>query len=303
MTEPSTEDFVPILERIDARLDQLYYLVIGGGKESRIVETVPAWRPDECDDVCQYTEIPVPRKLRVKVGGLKVHPGVKAYVTAEAIPDLEDYEGEIPADYLTVPPVTRLRKVYRPTPKIQWTTEELRGLQRAAVAIIARDMGLSTVCKMVNPKLDWRFERREWLVDICLRLRDEELADIAKTLKFESPHNLEVIADGPKPTTGGTKKLKSKKSKAKKVAAKPKAKSVAKPKKTEEKPKPAPKAKLAEKPKAKSKSKAKPAAKPKAKSAPKKAPVKAKEVAAKSKTKEATPKKKAPAQPRKPSTK
>jgi hypothetical protein len=314
MTESLTDDFLQVLDRIEDRMDQIYFLTLGGGKESRIVETVPGWRKDQCDAKCDFTEVPVPKKQLVRMGSLKVHPGVKAYVDAEEIPDLEDYEGTIPKDYLAIPPVTRLRKVYRPTPRINWTTEELKGLQRAAVAIIARDMGLATVCRMINPKLDWRFERREWLVQACLRLRDEEIEKVAKTLKFESPHNKDILADGPKPQSGGTKKPKSK-AKSKKAAAKPKAKvktkskTKAKPKKVEPKPKPkaAAKPKKTEsKPKTESEPKeaAKAAAKPKAKAKPKKkAPPKAKSAPKKpaSSKSKSTPKKKPTPAPRKPS--
>lgn len=250
----ATSEMSDAIGRLENRVDQLYYLVIGGGKESRVVETVPAWRKDECDDKCQFTETPIPKGRLVKVGNLRVHPGVKAYVESEGIPDLEDYEGTVPGDYLAVPPVTRLRKVYRPTPRIEWTPEELKTLSRASIAIIARDQGLATVCKMINPKLDWRFEKREWLAEACLRLRDHTVEEVAKTIKFGSSHNKEILADGPKPQSGGTKKTKSK---AKSTEKKPKAKPKSKAQKAEEKAKKATEKAAAPKKKDKSKDKKK----------------------------------------------
>ena len=218
----NTEQILSILEKLNSRVDELYYLVLGGGKESRLVETIPTWRNHECDSSCDYTDTPIPSKRRVKLHGLKVHPGVKAWAQENDIQDIQTVDpAEVPDDYLRVPPVTRLRQRYVPTSKISWTDDQLELMDRSTLHIVARDSGLQAVCQTIHESLDWRLESREWIIGAVRLIAQHECPlEAAKKLKFKSDRNKENLATAKKDKTGGGTKTTTRKKASKKSAKK-----------------------------------------------------------------------------------
>ncbi len=187
-------------------LAHLKILVLNGGKESPIVERVPLWSAAECDSECDVSDVPVPKRRRVTIGEMRVHPGVAAYFEANKGIDPEDFDGTIPPDYLTTPATVRVRKRYYHRPKLEWSEDQLPDMSRPALLTVARDLGMFDMCTQVSKNVLLRRETTDWVRKACIQVKAEgTLPD------FGNASNIEAADRAVKKRSGGAKKTKPEK--------------------------------------------------------------------------------------------
>lgn len=160
------------LVRLERKLDDLTFLVRTGGKESRVLERVPAWTAKDCDGECDFTGRPVPKHKLVNVLGIDVHPGVADWAHERGILEFHE-EDQPPEDYLVTPYEVRFRKVYRPPTNVVWEPEDLPKILRPGLLFLANHLGMTAaLAEQGHEGVEFRSQPNEWVRKAILALRD-----------------------------------------------------------------------------------------------------------------------------------
>ena len=173
---------------LEARLDRLEALVRNGGKESRYVERVPAWRDEDCDTECELTGVRLPKKFVKRVGKLRVHPGVADFAEERKIENLEENLNlEVPEDYLVTPDKFIFRKMYRPPTTLEWDLKMLPKVKRPGLMLLSTEMGLGSALEAAGYSADFRDQSNEWLRLALRAIRKGEPLPKPESSKSKGP--------------------------------------------------------------------------------------------------------------------
>lgn len=170
------------LDRIEGQLTLLIHLVRTGGKESRVMESVPAWTAEDSDGECEFTGTKLPTKKLVKLGTLRVHPGAAAYADERGIEDLATVpETVIPEDYLAVPFNIEFRKVYRAPTTVVWSKAEIGSYTRPAMMYLCGQLHVQQILEergVARDLADFRRQTNGWLTSALHAIADgKEIPD------------------------------------------------------------------------------------------------------------------------------
>lgn len=169
----------PLIEAIQVLTTAVQASAIGGATPA--VVSKPAWTAADCDTECDLSGAPYPKRMEnpETPKDWNIHPGVFQFLFDKAILPEEydpDEHGDIPSSYLSPPTVER---AVAPAPgakkaRPEWSLETLDDATRPVLMAAAKDVGLKDACKAVG--IDYRREKKEWLVKAIKKLADKPTA-------------------------------------------------------------------------------------------------------------------------------